>query len=459
MQLLAPFANRNFLRLFCAQVVSLLGTGLATIALALMVYDQYPSYASLILGAVLAVKMIAYLLVAPVVGAYVHHFPRRNWLAGLSVLRALIIAILPWVEQLWQLFVVVFLLNMMAAGFTPVYQALLPDLLNEEDYTSALSWSRLAMELESLLSPMLAAVCLLLMPYSMLFELNALAFGLAVLLILGSSLPPALPRQRSGGVWRQVSFGSRSYLHTPRLVSVLLLNLAMSAAGAMTIVNSVVYVRELLVLDESYLPWLMAALGAGSMLSALLLPSLLKFWPDRRMMLTGGWICGLAMLAGLLQPNYLALLLIWFVIGVANSMVLIPTARMVNSSCNPADRNDFFAANFALTHAMWLVCYLLAGSVTHVFGLSICFLVLALVALLATAIARGVWPDTDESELWHQHAAQHHQHPHIHDEHHQHEHEGWEGPEPHVHPHHHPQHRHRHPFVIDEHHLHWPRQS
>ena len=45
-----------------------------------------------------------------------------------------------------------------AAAFTPTFQATIPDVLpDEKDYTRALSLSRLAYDLESLVSPMLAA--------------------------------------------------------------------------------------------------------------------------------------------------------------------------------------------------------------------------------------------------------------------------------------------------------------
>jgi len=166
----------------------------------------------------------------------------------------------------------------------------------------------------------------------------------------------------------------------------------------------------------------------------------------------------LALFSGLLEPGYLGLFPIWCVIGLATSLVLIPTGRVVRDSCNAGDRNDYFSANFALTHGMWLMGYLLAGWLGSLVSMSMTFLILAVVALVATLLAHWVWRAEDQYELWHEHDAMEHLHPHVHDEHHQHDHQGWEGPEPHVHPHYHKKLRHRHPFVIDEHHAHWPKQ-
>ncbi|WP_315980194.1 hypothetical protein [Aliamphritea spongicola] len=73
-----------------------------------MVYELSPLQAGLVLGSALAVKMVAYLGVAPVVGGYSHAFPRRSWLAGLNLGRAVIVILLPFATEIWQIFVLIF---------------------------------------------------------------------------------------------------------------------------------------------------------------------------------------------------------------------------------------------------------------------------------------------------------------------------------------------------------------
>ena len=69
---------------------------------------------------------------------------------------------------MWQVCGLIFLLQSGPAGFTPTFQATLPDVLSEEArYTRALS--RLAHHLENIVSPMLAALLLAVMPYNTLF--------------------------------------------------------------------------------------------------------------------------------------------------------------------------------------------------------------------------------------------------------------------------------------------------
>jgi hypothetical protein len=58
----------------------------------------------------------------------------------LDLIRAGVIAFLPFVDQVWQVYVLIFFLQAASAGFTPAFQAVIPDVLkDEDDYTNALS--------------------------------------------------------------------------------------------------------------------------------------------------------------------------------------------------------------------------------------------------------------------------------------------------------------------------------
>ncbi len=108
---------------------------------------------------------------------------------------------LPFVTEVWQIYVLIFLLNACSAGFTPVFQATIPDILeNEEQYTRALSLSRLAYDLENLLSPMVAAASLMVMSFDVLFVLNALAFMISASLVISVMLPESLSLEEISGV-------------------------------------------------------------------------------------------------------------------------------------------------------------------------------------------------------------------------------------------------------------------
>ena len=159
--MLAVLANRAYRHLFLAQVIALVGTGLATVALGLIAFDLAGANAGAVLGTALAIKMVAYVSVAPIAAAFAERLDRRVMLVSLDIVRAAVALLLPFVTQIWEIYVLIFVLQSASAAFTPAFQATIPDILPDEDeYTRALSLSRLAYDLESVVSPMLAAALL-----------------------------------------------------------------------------------------------------------------------------------------------------------------------------------------------------------------------------------------------------------------------------------------------------------
>ncbi len=194
--------------------------------------------------------------------------------------------LLPFVTEVWQVYVLIFLLQSASAAFTPTFQATIPDLLPEEkDYTRALSLSRLAYDLESLLSPTLAAALLTVIGFHWLFGGTVIGFLVSAALVLSVQLPQPTPAAHSGGIYEKTTRGSRIYLATPRLRGLLALNLSVASAGAMVIVNTVVIVRALFGRPDSDVAIALGCFGGGSMAAALLLPRILDRLPDRRVML------------------------------------------------------------------------------------------------------------------------------------------------------------------------------
>lgn len=392
--MLAILEHRTYRHLFLAQVTALAGTGLTTVALALLAHDMAAGQAGIVLGTALAIKMVAYVGIAPVVGAYASRLPRRTLLVGLDLLRASVVCALPFVTEVWQIYVLIFLLNAASAGFTPVFQATIPDLLeDEEQYTRALSLSRLAYDLENLLSPMAAAALLMLMSFNVLFLLNGLAFLVSAGLVVSVILPsPQTMDDEASSLWQRVSHGMRVYLKTPRLRGLLALNMVVSAAGAMQIVNTVVYVRTFLGLGEQAVAMAFAAVGGGSMMVALLMPKVLERVRERPLMLAGGVLMTLSLYLGLLAPGFVGLMGLWFLLGAGASLVMTPTGRLLKQSCQPSDRPALFAAQFSLSHGCWLLAYPLAGWYGAEVGLIETFALLGTIALVSTALAARLWP-------------------------------------------------------------------
>lgn len=431
--------HRTYRHLFAAQVIALLGTGLATVALGLLAYDLAGDDAGVVLGTALAIKMMAYVGVAPVAAAFASSFPRRALLVSLDLVRAAVALLLPFVTQIWEVYVLIFVLQAASAAFTPTFQATIPDVLPEEkDYTKALSLSRLAYDMESLVSPMLAAALLTVIGFHDLFAGTVLGFLASAALVVSVELPKN-PTPERRGIYDRTTRGLRIFLATPRLRGLLAINAGVAAAGSMVFVNTVVIVQANMGLTQKSVALALALFGAGSMAAALGLPRLLDKLSDRMAMLAGVALLVASLGMGTQVASYTGTLMLWFVMGLGYSTAQTPSGRLLRRSAQPEDRPALFAAQFALSHACWLVFYPLAGWLGARLGMPLTFACLGLAALIAALVALRVWPAHDPDVIEHEHADLPAGHEHLHDG----------TPAAHGL-------RHTHPYVVDDHHPRWP---
>lgn len=394
-------ANKTYRNLFLAQVIAHGGTGLVTIALALLAYDIAGAGAGRILGIALALKMVAYVIIAPVVGAMTHKFNRKWLLICLDLFRAAMFLFMPFISEPWQIYVFILLINAAAAGFTPTFQALIPDVLTDEaDYAKGLSLASATYELENILSPVAAAAALVFLSFHGLFFFTAITYLISATLVFVTLVPKPRPKEREETVLKEITFGVRTYFKRPALRGLLGLYVGVAAAGAIVYVNTVIYVREALGAGESATAMAFAAFGIGSIAVAMVLPRILEGRSLRGLMSLGPVLLGLGLLVALGPKTWVMLTVAWALLGAGTSFVQIPTGLLIRQTCTEAERPALFSAQFALSHFCWLFAYPLAGFLGAEISLQGAMAIMLFIVVLTGALTIMAWSrDTDGREL------------------------------------------------------------
>ncbi|GAA3246297.1 MFS transporter [Streptomyces labedae] len=394
------FAIRDYRHLFSAQVIALFGTGLTTVALGLLAYDLAGPRAGMVLGTALTIKMVMYVVIAPLAAAYVDRLPRRTLLVLLDVVRGAVVLALPLVTEVWHIYILIGLLQSASAAFTPTFQAVIPDIVTDEsDYTRALSASQVAYTMESLLSPVLAAVALTFMSFDRLFLGTSAGFLISALLVLSTRIPDARSSAHTKA-WDKAAAGIRTFLRTPRLRGIMALNLVVAASGSIVVVNTVNYVRDELGGSQSDVAWMLAASGTGTLLAALVLPRVLDRITARTVMMTGagvlvgGTTAAVTLItAGL--TTWTGTAITWTVIGIGMALVITPTGKVLRASVGRNAIPEAFAAQFSLSHLAWLITYPIAGWLGTNAGFTLAWPVLAVLAGAGAIGALLLWPRHD----------------------------------------------------------------
>lgn len=344
--------------------------------------------------------MVMYVVIAPIAAAYVDRFPRRTLLTALDAVRAVVVLALPFVTEIWHIYLLVGLLQAASAAFTPTFQAVIPDIVPEEsDYVRALSASQVASTMESLLSPVLAAVALAFLSFDRLFLGTAAGFLLSALLVLSTRIPEARPSAQNRA-WDRATAGIRTFLRTPRLRGIMALNLAVAAAGSIVVVNTVNYVRDVLGGSQSAVAWMLAASGGGTLLAALALPRILDRVAARTVMATGagvlvGGTAAAVTLASAGLATWTGTAIAWALIGIGMALVITPTGKVLRASVEPNAIPGVFAAQFSLSHLAWLITYPIAGWLGTNTGFAAAWSVLAALAAAGAIGALVLWPRHD----------------------------------------------------------------
>src|SRR6267154_5385864 len=149
--------NQNFRLLFSAQIISLLGSGVTTVGLALFAYQLTGgTSATAVIGNALTLRILAFLLFSQPAGVIADRINKKKILIAADLIRFGLLALFPFITQVWQIYALIFAINAVTAFFTPTFESSVPEVVGDEHYVQALSLSRVATDIEAVAAPALA---------------------------------------------------------------------------------------------------------------------------------------------------------------------------------------------------------------------------------------------------------------------------------------------------------------
>jgi MFS transporter, NRE family, putaive nickel resistance protein len=356
-------SNRVFARLYLAQTTHLLGDALVWVAVALMAFELAGDGAAAVLGLALTMRVAAFVVLAPAVGALADRVSRKALMVGALLARMVILLLLARVTEVWHVYALMFALNAMTAFFTPTYQATVAAVTARGlEYRRAVSLSGATFELLGVLGPGMAGALALILGGRSLFTMAGALFIVAALLIvtIRARLDAATPASRRSIAWDDLTTGTRRLWSDPLSRYGLALELVASVAGAWILVNSVVLVKAGLGLGDAHYGWVMAAFGAGATLAALSLGALGGRIPRTRLMALGAVAISVAVVPAN-AVGILPLAALWLLAGAGTNWVNLPMLTVLADRTPDHLQGRVYGAHFAWSHLWWLGAYPLAG--------------------------------------------------------------------------------------------------
>ena len=423
-QLLQCLRNQVFARLYFAQTINLIGDALTWVGLALLAFELAGKNAGVILSGALTLRVAAFVLLSPLAGAIADRFDRKRIMVVTHLARMGIVCLLPFVTQAWQIYAIVFALNVFYAFFTPTYTATIPLVTGKTDYPQAIALSSATFQLLGVLGPGLAGGIAAFIGARQVFFLDALTFLIATILVV--TLPGQLKVDQNQQSTRTVSRTLQDIKEgTTRLFSdasiryALAMQLVASVTGAQILVNTVGYVQGTLNLGKVEYGWVMAAFGIGATLASVAFGNFNQRLERTTFIAIGATLITVALLPANFA-SFAPLLLLWLVAGAGQSFVNLPTQTLIADRIPTDIQGRVYGAHFAWSHLWWAFSYPLAGWMgSHLIGQT--FFYGSLIGLvLLVAIQFTLKPQSSDSVRLT--GGFRHKHEHHHDEVHQHEH-------------------------------------
>ncbi len=365
-QLLKPLSNKLFARLYFAQTISLLGDAFTWVGLALLAFELGGENAAAILATSLTLRVTAFVIFSPYAGVLADRIDRKKILYFTHIARMFIVGMLPFVKQVWQLYVLIFLLNIFNGFFTPTYKAVIPQIIKKKDeYAQAISLSGGTYQLLGVLGPGIAGALAAVIGLREIFFLDAFTFIVAAILIF--TLPGKLivaeknkVSKISGKVWTDIKKGTRDLFKNNLIRFALIMEFIAAMAGAQILVNTVGHIKGALHLGSAEYGWAMAAFGVGATIAALSLGILNKSVKQSTFIFLGAFIIALS-IAPANYAGIFPLIGLWLLAGVGQSYVEIPTQTLIAERISIQEQGKVYGAHFAWSHLWWAIAYPIAG--------------------------------------------------------------------------------------------------
>jgi len=375
--LLTPFTslkNRRFANLYFAQTISLLGDAFTWVGIALLAFEFAGNQSARILATALTLRVTAFILFGSFAGVVADRFDRKKIMILTHLSRMIVVGMFPFINAEWQIYLLIFLLNIFNAFFIPAYKAAIPQLIRKkEEFANAIVLSNATWQLLGVLGPGLAGAMAVILGARQIFFFDAISFIVAAILILlipGSLLIRTQPIAKASGLLsftKDLFSATKLLFHIHPVRFALLIELVTAIAGAHILVNTIGHIKGFFQLTDLHYGWIMAAFGIGATIAAFTINVV-----DRSKNKTRVLILGAVMIAGSVTlasaVPYAVLIFLWMIAGLGQSYTDIPSQILIAENSELSQQGRLYGAHFAWSHLWWAIGYILAGFTGINFG-------------------------------------------------------------------------------------------
>ena len=345
-------AHRDFSLLWSGQLVSNIGTAIASLALMF--------YAYALTGSAMAMAILAIAQTLPVVafagpiGVYIDRWNRKKIMVASDVVRAIAILLIPltiyfptFMPTIYWVYLITFLYATANAWFFPARSASIPNLVEGDELVAANSLSQMTFQVVQLVVPPVGGilVALLAPDYFLAFAINAAAFVFSAIALRGikTNLIPNRDSDDKESLMAQIKQGAR-YVVGNSILSFLFV-FAMLLAVSSGILNALFmpYLEGELGLGSAQVGLVLSAGAASGAVAAVYFSRKKEIDRPLYLVALAGLLAGVAIFALVLAFDLVTVMLSWAMIGAVDVILNIPLVVLMQELVEDELRGRVFS--------------------------------------------------------------------------------------------------------------------
>jgi len=397
---LALMRHRNYGLLWSGQLISQVGDRFHWVAISLWVYAQTGS--ALSVSYAITALMVAPALVGFYAGTVVDRLDRRRILIAADLVRAGLVAAIPWLMQqgiAW-VYLDLFLISSASAFFRPAMFAAIPQSVPRPRLLQANAFFASMDSSTEVFGPALAGLVVAKFGYASAMYIDAVSYLVSALFVSGLSLPrqePSASDARTAarpGTLRSIREGLR-YIRGDR-VQVALLGFLLAGfwvAGLNSLQTPLA--KGVLGITDDQFGWFQSIWGVGFIGSSLLLGWYGGRFPKGHAIVFAYLLWAAAAGVMGLSPNYGVLVVTGFWVGFANMLLFVNVSTILMEHTPPDKIGRVITTRQVMVALIRVIALLGFGWLADVIGVRPAILMMAGVSFVGTLAATIKFP-----ELW-----------------------------------------------------------
>ncbi len=352
-------AHRDFSLLWSGQLVSNIGTAIAS--LALMFYAYYLTGSALSMAILVMAETLPVVAFAGPIGVYIDRWNRKTIMVAADIVRAIAIILIPltahfpsFLPTIYWVYVLTFVFATANAWFFPARSASIPNLVEDDELVAANSLSQMTFQVVQLVFPPIGGllVALLAPDYFLAFAINSATFLFSAVALQGitTNLKPKRDSIIRESLLVQIRQGAR-YVIGNSILSFLFV-FAMLLAVSSGILNALFmpYLEGELALGSTQVGLVLSAGAASGAAAAVYFSRKREIDRPLYLISAAGLLAGVAVFALVLAFDLLTVMLSYAMIGAVDVVLNIPLTVLMQELVEDKLRGRVFALlNVAFT--------------------------------------------------------------------------------------------------------------